>query len=97
MPSKEGLVRRLHFCRGTGSDSSAIPRATWTACQKLVDADALTERGVPCYGGLDLSRTRILTAFTLTWILEATKDAWRFAGKTWFWTPAATAPRTRDR
>jgi phage terminase large subunit-like protein len=90
MPSKEGLVRRLHFCQWTESENSAIPRATWMACEGEVDADALTEAGIPCYGGLDLSRTRDLTAFTLTWVLDATKDQWKLKSKTWFWTPADT-------
>lgn len=90
MPSKEGLVRRLHFCQWTESASSAIPRKTWTACEAAVDPDAMLEAGYPCYGGLDLSRTRDLTAFTLTWVLDATKDAWKFASKTWFWTPKDT-------
>lgn len=94
MPSKEGLVRRLHFCQWTGSDASAIPRATWLACQatgnKAFDPVALTKRNIPCHGGLDISRVRDLTAFTLTWLLENKKDQWRFASKTWFWTPTDT-------
>lgn len=94
MPSKEGLVRRLHFCQWTDSETSAIPRKVWLACQavgdKAFDPEELTEREVPCFGGLDLSRTRDLTAFTLTWLLENKKDQWRFASKTWFWTPKDT-------
>lgn len=90
MPSKEGLVRRLHFCQWTESESTAIPRAVWEACEGQVDPDALTAAGYPCFGGLDLSRTRDLTAFTLTWVLDATKDQWRFASRTWFWTPKDT-------
>ncbi|MGY3277657.1 terminase large subunit [Bradyrhizobium sp. S3.7.6] len=90
MPSKEGLVRRLHFCQWTESESSAIPRATWMACEGAVDPDALTVAGYPCFGGLDLSKVRDLTAFTLTWLLDETKDQWRFASKTWFWTPRDT-------
>ncbi|MBT9373378.1 terminase large subunit, partial [Rhizobium sp. CSW-27] len=54
------------------------------------DLPALIAGGYPCYGGLDLSRTRDFTAFTLTWVLDATKDAERLASKTWFWTPADT-------
>jgi len=94
MPSKEGLVRRLNFCQWTQSESSAIPKAIWLACQakddKAFDPDELTRREIPCYGGLDLSRVRDLTAFTLTWMLENKKDQWRFASKTWFWTPKDT-------
>lgn len=90
MPSKEGLVRRLHFCQWTESESSAIPRKLWMSCEKEVDADAMLAAGYPCFGGLDLSRTRDLTAFTLTWLLDATTDQWKFASKTWFWTPKDT-------
>jgi phage terminase large subunit-like protein len=94
MPSKEGLVRRLNFCQWTESETSAIPRAVWMACRaigaKAFDPDELTARGVPCFGGLDLSRSRDLTAFVLTWVLENKKDQWRFASKAWFWTPKDT-------
>jgi phage terminase large subunit-like protein len=94
MPSKEAGVRRLNFCQWTEAASSAIPRETWLACQatgdKAFDPDELTAQNVPCFGGLDLSRTRDLTAFSLTWLLERTKDQWRFASKTWFWTPRDT-------
>lgn len=90
MPSKEGLVRRLHFCEWTESENTAIPRKLWEACEGKVDPKKLTDAGYPCFGGLDLSRTRDLTAFTLTWVLEAIKDQWKFASYTWFWTPAAT-------
>jgi phage terminase large subunit-like protein len=90
MPSKEGGVRRLNFCQWTDSEKSAIPRAVWSACQGSVDPDALTKAGYPCKGGLDLSRTGDLTAFTLTWVLDPAKDKWKFASKTWFWTPKDT-------
>lgn len=94
MPSKAGLVRRLHFCQWTESDAIAIPRATWMACQgvgdKALDPDELTARGVPCFGGLDLSKARDLVAYTNTWLLDATPDLWRFYAKTWFWTPRDT-------
>ena len=33
MPSKEGLVRRLHFCQWTDSANSAIPRELWEAAE----------------------------------------------------------------
>lgn len=90
MPSKEGLVRRLNFCQWTESETMAIPRKVWEACEGEIDPDVLTEAGYPCFGGLDLSRTRDLTAFTLTWVLDQTKDQWRFVSKTWFWTPKDT-------
>lgn len=94
MPSKEGLVRRLHFCEWTDAESAAIPRKLWEAALGEVDCGRLTAQGIPCFGGLDLSRTQDLTAFTLTWLLDATKDKWKFASRTWFWTPEKTM---RDR
>ena len=90
MPSKEGLVRRLNFCQWTDSENSAIPRELWDACEATIDTDAMLEGGYRCIGGLDLSRVNDLTAFTLTWILDETKDKWKFASKTWFWTPKDT-------
>jgi phage terminase large subunit-like protein len=98
MPSKEGTVRRLNFCQWTGSEVGAIAREVWAKAQatgdKAFEPDVLTERGFPCFGGLDISRTRDLTACTFTWVLENKKDQWRFASKTWFWTPGSTL---RDR
>ena len=90
MPSKEGSVRRLNFCQWTDSERSAIPRAVWEACQGPVDPRALTDAGYACMGGLDLSRTGDLTAFTLSWMIDNAKDKWRLASRTWFWTPKDT-------
>lgn len=93
MPSKEGLVRRLNFCQWTESETSAIPRKVWQAClaaKDEINPEALCAQGLRPFGGLDLSRTRDLCAFTLTWVLDPTPDAWRFVSKTWFWTPKDT-------
>ena len=92
--SYANTVLRLNFCVWTSSDAAAIKPAVWEACLGEVDCDALSEAGHPCYGGLDLSKTGDLTAFTLTWLLDATRDKQRFASKTWFWTPKDTL---RDR
>lgn len=90
MPAKEGLVRRLNFCQWTDSERSAIPRELWEAAETKLDVDELAAKGYRCFGGLDLSRVADLTAFTLTWLLDETKDQWRFATRTWFWSPADT-------
>lgn len=92
--SYANTVLRLNFCVWTTSDKAAIKPAVWEACLGEVDGDALSAAGHPCYGGLDLSKTGDLTAFTLTWLLDATRDKQRFASKTWFWTPKDTL---RDR
>lgn len=90
MGSKEAYVRRLHFCEWTESEAAAISRQVWTSALHDIDVQALTDAGYPCYGGLDLSRTKDLTAFTLVWLLDGTRDKQRFAAKTWFWTPKDT-------
>jgi len=94
MPGKRNGIARLHFCVWTQSVNAAIKREAWMACQKKLDIAALVAGGYPCFGGLDLSRTRDFTAFTLTWVLDPTKDSEILASKTWFWTPADTL---RDR
>ena len=90
MPGKRNTIARLHFCQWTQSTTAAIKREAWLACKGKVDVAAMVEAGYPCYGGLDLSKTRDFTALTLVWVLDATKDAERFAAKTWFWTPKDT-------
>lgn len=90
LPSKEALVRRLHFCQWVENMSAAIPREVWDPCIGKVDPEALMAKGFPCFGGLDLSRVLDLSCFTLTWLLDSTKDKWKFASKTWFWTPLDT-------
>ena len=90
MPGKRNGIARLHFCQWTQSTKAAIKRGPWLACHGDVDPEALTEKGVPCFGGLDLSQVRDFTALTLVWVLDATKDAESLVSKTWFWTPQDT-------
>ena len=78
MPSKEAIVRRLHFCEWTDSETAAFSRSALELVFGEVECLALSQAGNPCYGGLDLSRANDLTAFTLTWLLDRTADKWRF-------------------
>lgn len=87
MPGKRNGIARLNFCEWTYAETAAISRQAWTRCIGEVDADALTEAGHPCFGGLDLSNVNDFTALTLVWVLDPTPDQWVFASKTWFWTP----------
>jgi phage terminase large subunit-like protein len=92
MPSKEGWVRRLHFCQWTESETTAIPYALWLKAKlpEPLDCDQACELYGRPYGGLDLSRVRDLSAFTLTWLVDSSLDRWQFLSKTWFWTPKDT-------
>lgn len=90
IPGKRNGIARLHFCEWTDAETAAFSREAWMACVGDLDFEALISSGKPCYGGLDLSKVGDFTAFTLTWVLDDTKDAERFASITFFWTPAAT-------
>lgn len=90
IPGKRNGIARLHFCEWTDAETAAFSREAWMACVGDVDVKALTEAGYPCYGGLDLSKVWDFTAFTLTWVLDATKDREVLVSKTWFWTPRDT-------
>ncbi|MEL7513662.1 MAG: terminase TerL endonuclease subunit [Pseudomonadota bacterium] len=90
MPGKRNGIARLHFCQWTQSVTAAIKREAWVACHGDVDPDALTKKGYPCFGGLDLSQVRDFSALTLTWVIDPTKDAEKLVSKTWFWTPEDT-------
>ncbi|TCP43942.1 terminase large subunit [Rhodovulum marinum] len=90
MPGKRNGIARLHFCQWTQSVTAAIKRETWLAAHGEVDPEELTEKGFPCFGGLDLSQVRDFSALTLAWLVDPTKDAERLVAKTWFWTPGDT-------
>ncbi len=63
MPSKESIVRRLNFCQWVESADPWIDSDTWMKCEKEFDLDELDRE--ECYGGLDLSGSRDLTALAL--------------------------------
>jgi len=90
MPGKRNTIARLHFCQWTQATTAAIKREAWQACVGKVDLKEMVDKGYPCFGGLDLSQTRDFTALSLVWVLDATKDAERFASHTFFWTPKGT-------
>lgn len=63
MPSKEAIVRRLNFCQWTAALNPWLSAAVWDPCQ--LDYTAAHLRGRRAFGGLDLSSTTDLCAFTL--------------------------------
>lgn len=81
MPSKESLVRRLHFCQWTEGDESWITRKVWMQVEKEITLEE--HKGLECYGGLDLSFTTDLSAFALVFPMpDKVLDAFL-----WFWRP----------
>jgi phage terminase large subunit-like protein len=64
MPSKESTVRRLNFCEWVDAENPWLAADVWMACEDDFDLDIIPD-GEPCFGGLDLSGTRDLTALVL--------------------------------
>ncbi|HUT25855.1 MAG TPA: terminase TerL endonuclease subunit, partial [Sumerlaeia bacterium] len=90
-PSAQNTFRRLHLNQWTQQSARWIDLRAWDACPpEPVDLAAL--RGLPCWGGLDLSTTIDLTAFVLCWPLE---DG-TFALHPEFWIPEENM-RERER
>lgn len=63
LPTFEPAFRNLHLNQRVDAEPKAINPAEWAACGGAVDIEAL--RGRPCYGGLDLSSVRDLSALVL--------------------------------
>jgi len=84
MPSKEAIVRRLNFCQWTDAVSPWIDNDLWEACQ--LDFDEEEMLGFPCWGSLDLSSKRDLTAFGKAWLAP---DGIMYLDVA-FWTPDET-------
>lgn len=93
MPARESIVRRLNFCQWVDAENPAIPRHVWEGAEDR-DFDPSLLRGRRCWGGLDLSSTRALTAFAL--IFEPVPDdpRWRLISR--FWLPGDDLPSRAD-
>lgn len=63
MPSFESTFRNLYLNQRIDAEARFINGAVWKECGGEVDLKAL--EGRPCYGGLDLSTARDLTALVL--------------------------------
>lgn len=84
---KVSLFLRLNACQWTLAESAWIPPSVWARVQHRHSTDDLQRlRGLPCWGGLDLSRARDLTALTLMF----PNDDETIDALSWFWTPADT-------
>ncbi len=81
MPAKESIVRRLNFCQWVESASPWLAADTWLKCESDFELEELI--GEECFGGLDLSGTRDLTALVLYF-----PKLKRLIAE--FWTPADT-------
>lgn len=81
MPTKESIVRRLNFCQWVEADNPWLAADIWMANEQDFNIEEFV--GEECYGGLDLSGTRDLTALSI--YFPKYKTAF-----TEFWTPQET-------
>lgn len=80
MPSKEAMVRRLHFCEWTDAEGGWMSKTVWEACE--ADLKLENYQGELCFGGLDLSFTRDLSALAIVFstgdnTFDAFVDFWK--------------------
>jgi phage terminase large subunit-like protein len=92
MPAKQNIVRRLNFCEWTEADAAWLSKDRWDSC--LADIDVETLRDRRCWGGLDLSSKRDLTALSLAF--EPGEDGiWDTIS--FLWTPEDTLAEREDK
>jgi phage terminase large subunit-like protein len=101
LPSYQNTFRNLYLNQWVQQQTRAIDLAAWDACavETLPDLS-----GVQSFGGLDLSETTDLTAFSLVTVFKAPFELGpEFEGKTlraienWFWLPSEPSVIERAR
>ncbi|WP_313082572.1 terminase TerL endonuclease subunit [Pulveribacter sp.] len=85
-PGTHGEFKIKRLNRPSSVAGGWVNLTKWRECRAAVDLEAL--RGVPCWGGLDLSSTNDLTSFRLVWRL----DGWLYTYG-WRWVPPAATRR----
>jgi len=92
--TQENRFRRLNLNQWVKQEARWMPMELWDGCTFHVDTAALAGR--KCYGGLDLSSTRDMTAFVLVFPPEDEDD--KFVVLPFFWLPEdAIEARVRQR
>lgn len=82
LPSYENTFRNLHLNQWVEQACRWFAMDKWDACRHLID----DLYGADCYGGLDMSATTDLTAFSLVFRVDN-----RVLVKVWFWVPEESA------
>ena len=89
MPSAQNMTLRLNFCVWTDSASVWIPDDTWMANAVPPGRDLAEElRGQPCTGGLDLAKSRDLSALVLAFPPHGRREKWAYLE--WYWIDEGT-------
>ena len=67
-PTQQNSFRRFRLNQWVGQETRFLPMNEWSKCGDAVGPHSLA--GTACYGGLDLSTTRDLTAFELVFPID---------------------------
>jgi len=74
-PAELNETLRFHFSVWTESITAWMPMEAWDQCSDPVNGEALKRR--PCFGGLDLSTTKDISAFVLLFPPYGEDKLWR--------------------
>jgi phage terminase large subunit-like protein len=85
-PAEENSFRQLRLNQWVAQVVRWMPMEKWDACKGVIDEDEL--EGRVCYGGLDLSSTTDLTAFSLVFPPRDEDDS--YIVLPYFWVPEET-------
>ena len=81
MPAKQNIVKRLNFCQWTEQEERWFDLDLWDAGAADIDFDAL--KGRICFGGLDLSSNRDLSARSLLFPPQEEGQPWIWIVRLW--------------
>ena len=95
MPSEQNSFRQKRLNEWVNQAVRAIDMAVWDEGGEPFDEDTLIGRR--CFGGLDLARTRDVSAFVLLFPPEAADETWKVLARYWIPDEDITERSRRDR
>jgi phage terminase large subunit-like protein len=98
-PAEENSFKRLHLNIITEQADRWLPLVEWDACAGDMSVEELEEAlaGQLCYGGLDLSTRKDLTAFGLVFPPAGAREWWGILVKAWAPRMSALERERKDR
>lgn len=96
MPSRQSEVLRYNFCVWVSAATVWIPDEVWMSRATSPERNLEEEvRGHPCFGGLDLARSRDLSALALVFPPHEDREKWVYLE--WYWIDEGTAQERAER
>lgn len=94
-PAEENAFRQLRLNQWVKQSVRWLPMHVWDKGNTPIDIEAL--KGRPCFGGLDLSTTTDITAFSLVFPPKAGDETDVYRVVPWFWIPEEGMRQRVDR